>query len=169
MPVNRFREMAAPARQEGDVAAVANGLRADFPLTRSDLAKPRPGGRRRVRFHDLHLVHARVRGTTPACRAKRLDGVRRTGEESLDIAVQTVSYPAPNAACASFHFYPGAVADALDIAADRQPGRSLSRSSWPRCAVVWMDLSAGEFDAMRFDPENGEDGKRHGDDRGDGR
>ena len=32
-----------------------------------------------------------------------------------------------------------------------------------------MDLSAGEFDAVRFDSEMGEDRKRHGDDRGDGR
>src|SRR5580704_18231573 len=69
-----------------------------FPLARGDLAKARDGPeRRRVRFHDLHLVHAGVRGTAPACRAEHLDGVRRTGEESLDIAVQAISYPAPNA------------------------------------------------------------------------
>lgn len=91
-------------------------------LARGDLAKARAWSeRRRVRFHDLHLVDAGVRGTTPACRAERLDGVWRTGEEGFDIAVQAVSYPAPNAACAGFHFHPGAVADALDIAADRHP------------------------------------------------
>jgi hypothetical protein len=32
-----------------------------------------------------------------------------------------------------------------------------------------MDLSAGEFDAVRYDPEMGEDRKRQGDDRGDRR
>ena len=32
-----------------------------------------------------------------------------------------------------------------------------------------MDLGAGEFDAVRFDPEKDEDRKGHGDDRGDGR
>ena len=32
-----------------------------------------------------------------------------------------------------------------------------------------MDLGAGEFDAVRLDPEMGEDRKRHGDDRGDRR
>src|ERR1700730_1631991 len=94
-------------------------------LTRGDLAKPRPGERRRVRFRDLHLVHARLHRTTPACRAKRLDSIRRTGEERLDIAVQTVPHPAPNAARAGFHFHPGAVADALDIAADRHPNDHL--------------------------------------------
>src|SRR3984893_16588662 len=32
-----------------------------------------------------------------------------------------------------------------------------------------MGLSAGEFDAVRLDPEKDEDRKGHGDDRGDGR
>src|SRR6202040_3440317 len=44
-----------------------------------------------------------------------------------------------------------------------------SRSSWPGRAVVWMGLGAGEFDAVRFDPEKDEDRKGHGDDRGDRR
>src|SRR3984893_16128775 len=110
-------------------------------LTRGDLAKPRPGERRLVRFRDLPLVHARLHRTTPACRAKRLDSIRRTGEESLDIAFQAVPHPAPNAARAGFHFHPGAVADALDIAADRHPNDHLvsghSRRVEPLRGLTW--------------------------------
>jgi hypothetical protein len=81
---------------------------------------------RLARFRDLHLVDTRMRGATPASRAKRLDGVRRPGEESFDIAVQTVSHPAPDTSRRGLYLRPGAIADALDPAADRHTNDPLS-------------------------------------------
>ena len=74
------RRLSSPA------AALSEKFCCRFPLTRGDLTESRAWSeRRRVRLHDLRLVHARLNRTPPACRAERLDGGRRAGEESITL------------------------------------------------------------------------------------
>ena len=146
---------------------VARNVLLAICLKRGDLAKASAWPeRRRVRFHDPHLVdagHARDHASMPRRAPRRRPADRRREPRHRR---SSGSAPSPERRPRGLPFRSRRGSRRLGHRRRSSPGRSLSRSSWPGRAVVWMELSAGEFDAVRFDPEKGEDRKRHGDDRG---
>lgn len=96
---------------------------------RGDLPKSRPYALLRQcgggRFFHVDFFHSRKRRPAPAEFAQRLDGLRGTGEKRFYIAVRTIAHPASDAALLRLALCPGAIADALNQAADGDADNAL--------------------------------------------